>query len=84
MRGVLARVLGRTPLQGRSRAVVKTVGYRFFMVLITFAVAFVFTDSLEEALNIGIAANVLKTITYYVYERAWDRVAWGIEGTPAD
>lgn len=68
----------RDPFQGRTRAIVKTLLYRVVMLAITVAIAFLVTGSAAEALSIGLAANVLKTGTYYAYERAWDRVAWGV------
>lgn len=75
----LSGVLTRVPIQGRPRALVKTLVYRVVMVAITIAVAFVFTQNTSEALNIGIVTNVVKTGTYYGYERLWDRIAWGVE-----
>ncbi|WP_178916434.1 DUF2061 domain-containing protein [Natronomonas gomsonensis] len=68
----------RRPHQRLSRAVVKTVGYRLFMVVITVAVAFFVVGNVGEALSIGLVANVLKTGTYFAYERVWDRIEWGI------
>ncbi|MCY4731493.1 DUF2061 domain-containing protein [Natronomonas gomsonensis] len=70
--------LRRRPHQRLSRAVVKTVGYRLFMVVITVTVAFFVVGNVGEALSIGLVANVLKTGTYFAYERAWDRIEWGI------
>jgi uncharacterized membrane protein len=78
---MLRDLIANTPIQGRSRALVKTGGYRIFMVLITFVVAFAFTNELGQALNIGIVTNVAKTGTYYLYERFWDHIRWGIEPT---
>lgn len=68
----------RQPHQNRTRAVVKTLCYRLLMVLITVAVAWAVIGSVGDALNIGVAANVAKTGTYYAYERLWDRIAWGV------
>jgi uncharacterized membrane protein len=70
--------LSSSPFQNRRRALVKTLAYRVLMVLVTVAVALVVTEDVTQALNIGIAANVVKTGTYYFYERAWDRVNWGL------
>lgn len=72
-------LVSRSALQARRRAIVKTLCYRLFMLLITVTIAFVVVGDVGDALNIGIAANVLKTGTYYLYERIWDRIAWGIE-----
>jgi uncharacterized membrane protein len=69
---------GRRPHQRLSRAVVKTLGYRALMVCITVGIAFLVIGDAGDALSIGIAANVLKTGTYFVYERIWDRIDWGI------
>ncbi|MFW5964074.1 MAG: DUF2061 domain-containing protein [Natronomonas sp.] len=68
----------RRPHQRLSRAVVKTVGYRLFMLVITVAVAFFVVGNVGEALSIGLVANLLKTGTYFAYERVWDRIEWGV------
>lgn len=70
--------IARTPHQDRLRAVVKTLCYRLLMLLITVTVAWVIVGNVADALNIGIAANVVKTGMYYGYERLWDRISWGI------
>ncbi len=74
----LDRLVASAPLQRRRRAIVKTLAYRLLMVLITIAVAFLVTGNTVAALNIGIVANVVKTGTYYGYERLWDRIDWGV------
>lgn len=62
----------------RTRIIARTVGYRTVMVLITMVVAFLVTDNVSNAVNIGLVTNVLKTATYYVYERLWSQITWGI------
>lgn len=74
----LGSVLRRRAIQRRRRALVKTLLYRVLMVGITVVVAFAVTDDVAAALNIGIVANLVKTATYYGYERLWDRVDWGL------
>lgn len=68
----------RRPHQQLSRAVAKTLGYRLLMVCITVAVAYLVVGDTAEALSIGLVANLVKTGTYFAYERAWDRVDWGV------
>jgi uncharacterized membrane protein len=68
-----------SPYQPRKRAIVKTLGYRFLMVVVTVTVAYAVVGNSTEALSIGVAANVVKTGTYYAYERFWDRVEWGLD-----
>lgn len=66
------------PLQARKRAMVKTLGYRFLMIVVTITVAWIVLSDVRTAVDIGIVANVVKTGTYYAYERLWDRISWGI------
>ena len=68
----------RPPQQDVSRAIAKTLGYRALMVCITVAVAFLVVGDAGQALTVGVAANLLKTGTYFGYERLWDRVEWGV------
>ncbi len=77
--GLVARITTNTVLQSRSRALVKTAGYRLFMLAITYVVAFGITNDVSQAASIGIVTNVAKTGTYYLYERVWDRISWGVE-----
>lgn len=63
----------QSPLQDRRRALTKTVCYRLLMVL-----AWLVVGDASDALNIGIVTNVVKTVTYYSYERIWDRISWGL------
>ena len=60
----------------RSRTLAKTVSYRTLMVLITTVVAFGVTRDATSAAHIAIAANAVKTGSYYLHERAWDRIDW--------
>jgi uncharacterized membrane protein len=75
----LKRFISKRPFQRRRRALVKTLAYRTLMVAITIAVAFIVTDDASQALNIGLVANIVKTGTYYGYERLWDRINWGLD-----
>jgi uncharacterized membrane protein len=71
-------VTSRSPLQRRSRAVVKTLGYRLLMIVVTVVVAWAVVGDLSDAASIGLVANLIKTGTYYGYERLWDRISWGV------
>jgi len=73
--------LPRPPLQHRRRAIVKTLCYRALMVVITVIVAWTVVGDVSDAVNIGLIANVVKTATYYTYERVWDQIAWGVADT---
>ncbi|MFW6265387.1 MAG: DUF2061 domain-containing protein [Halanaeroarchaeum sp.] len=65
------------PDRGWWESLVKALVYRLFMVVLTVIVAFVVTTDSVAALQIGVATNVLKTGTYYAYERLWERFRAG-------
>ena len=71
-------LVSRYAHQHRSRAVVKTLLYRLFMVVVSVTVAWLVVGDVTDALSIGLATNVVKTLTYYGYERLWDHVTWGV------
>ena len=81
VRRVIRTIVTRSPNQRMSRALLKTLLYRTLMVVITIAVAFLVTGNIGESLSIGLVANVIKTGTYYAYERLWDRISWGLATT---
>lgn len=66
-------------LQSHPRTLVKTAAYRALMFAVTFAIALFFTGRVEQAASIGVATNLVKTGTYYGYERLWARIEWGLE-----
>lgn len=70
--------ISQSPRQDWWRAVVKTLCYRLVMVLITVVVAWLVVGDVSDAVNIGLVTNVVKTGTYYAYERLWDRITWGV------
>ena len=59
------------------RSLVKSVTWRFFSGLDTFARSWLFTGKLEYAWEITSAETVTKIILYYLHERAWRMVKWG-------
>ena len=73
--------VSRSALHDRKRAVAKTLCYRALMVAITVVVAWAVVGDVGDAVNIGLITNVVKTATYYSYERLWDHISWGVNGT---
>jgi len=78
LRRTVAGVVTRSPHQRLSRALVKTLLYRVLMLVITVMVALFVTGNATQALSIGLVTNLVKTGTYYGYERLWDRISWGV------
>ncbi len=63
----------------RTRSLVKSLTWRAIALSITYLAAWLFTGSLEMSLLIAIVANLIKTIVYYLLERVFQRVTWGLE-----
>lgn len=70
--------VSRSALHDRKRAIAKTLCYRALMVAVTVLVAWAVVGDVSDAVNIGLVTNVVKTATYYGYERLWDHVSWGV------
>ncbi|WP_435073640.1 DUF2061 domain-containing protein [Halorubrum sp. HHNYT27] len=76
----MGSLISQSALHARKRALVKTLCYRALMVAITVLVAWAVVGDVGDAVNIGLITNVVKTATYYGYERLWDHIAWGVAG----
>jgi len=70
----------RTDLMGRS--VIKAITYRIVIMILDFATIYLFTRTLKVALGFMIASNVYTTVAYFVHERMWARIKWGLRETP--
>ena len=57
-----------------TESLAKALLYRLFMVALTVAVAYLVTADGAASLQIGLVTNLIKTGTYYGYERLWDRI----------
>lgn len=72
--GADARVSALLERGTRRRALCKALLYRVLMLVTTVIIALAVTGDASAAIDIGIVATVVKTGTYYGYERAWDAV----------
>jgi len=75
---MVRNVVSRSAIQAQKRAIVKTLCYRLFMMMVTMIVAWLIVNDVNAAINIGLITNLLKTGTYYIYERIWDHITWGL------
>ena len=62
-----------------TRSVVKTLTWRITGSSATFLVAYVLTGNFAIAGAIGVAQLVTNTILYYIHERVWNRIVWGVK-----
>ncbi|MBD3261544.1 MAG: DUF2061 domain-containing protein [Candidatus Altiarchaeales archaeon] len=62
----------------RARSLVKAVSWRVIATLTTVGLIFLFTGKLVLALEVGAIEVVLKILFYYLHERGWSLVGWGV------
>jgi uncharacterized membrane protein len=46
-------------------------------VVTTIVVVYIYSHDVKEAFTIGISANIIKMILYYIHERVWNKIEFG-------
>jgi uncharacterized membrane protein len=62
----------------RTRSIVKAITYRVVIVCLDFAAIYIFTHKVDVAVGFMIVSNIYTTFGYFVHERVWARIGWGI------
>jgi uncharacterized membrane protein len=62
-----------------SRSVVKAITYRIIILCLDFLTIYLFTGAVRVAFGFMIVSNIYTTIGYFLHERVWNRIQWGIE-----
>ncbi|MDH4224362.1 MAG: DUF2061 domain-containing protein [Deltaproteobacteria bacterium] len=65
-------------METHQRTLLKSVSWRVVATLVTMITALALTGRLDFALGIGSVDAVAKLGLYYLHERAWARVAFGL------
>ena len=68
----------------RKRSIVKALTYRVVIVCLDFLAIYLFTHKVEVALGFMIVSNIYTTVGYFLHERLWARVRWGITSASPD
>jgi adenylylsulfate kinase len=61
-----------------KRTLAKSITWRIAATVITFVIVIIITGRMDWAIGLSIFDMILKFIGYYVHERAWDRLEWGL------
>jgi len=62
----------------KKRTLVKTLVYRIWVILSSYIVIVLTGQTWAQALIPTIILNVLWSISYYSYDRLWQKTKWGI------
>ena len=63
----------------RKRSIVKAVTYRGIIVCLDFLVIYLLTGKVGMAASFMIVSNIYTTVGYFLHERAWAGIKWGLE-----
>ena len=70
---------GLTMHDSRIRSAVKSVSWRIICIIVSIATSYVLTNQWNVAISIGITYNAINIVLYYVHERVWTKITWGIK-----
>lgn len=62
----------------RARSVIKAITYRSVIVCLDFLVIYLLTGKVRTAAGFMIISNIYTTVAYFVHERAWAGIRWGL------
>jgi uncharacterized membrane protein len=62
-----------------KRSVVKAITYRAIIVCLDFLVIYLLTGKVMTAAAFMIVSNVYTTVGYFLHERVWAGIKWGME-----
>ena len=71
-------------LESRKRHIAKTFTWRFIGTLDTMTLAWIISGNPLAALQIGFAEVITKMVLYYLHERAWYKVNFGLNKRSKD
>lgn len=61
-----------------KRSLVKAVSYRLVIMCLDFTAIKLFTGRSDVAVGFVILSNVYTTVAYFLHERMWNRIKWGL------
>ena len=67
-----------------KRSVVKAITYRGIIICLDFLVVYLLTGKVKTAAVFMIVSNIYTTVAYFLHERVWAGIAWGLEPQKAN
>ena len=63
----------------RKRSIVKAITYRCIIICLDFLVVYMLTGKVATAAGFMIISNIYTTVAYFLHERIWSGIKWGLE-----
>jgi uncharacterized membrane protein len=67
--------------ESHTRSILKGITWRIIASVTTMTVVYVVTGDLALMASVGAVDILAKVFFYYIHERTWGRVKWGVLGT---
>jgi len=65
--------------ESKKRSLVKAITYRAIIVCLDFLVIYLLTGKLSTATTFMIVSNLYTSVGYFLHERVWAGIQWGVE-----
>ncbi|WOF45178.1 DUF2061 domain-containing protein [Sphingopyxis indica] len=65
--------------EAHSRSLLKAISWRVLGSIDTFLLSYLFTANVKAASAIASTEVLTKMLLYYLHERAWARIGWGVD-----
>jgi uncharacterized membrane protein len=66
-------------METRKRTLVRMISYRITAWLFTILWTYIFIGNFGQSAGFATALHALLSIDYYIHERIWLKVKWGVE-----
>jgi uncharacterized membrane protein len=66
-------------MDSNKRSIAKTASWRIAGSLSTFSISYLVTGSFNVAGSIAVVQMVINTLLYYLHERMWGKIKWGLK-----
>ena len=63
----------------QRRSLVKAITYRICIVCLDFLADYFLTGKAQIAIGFMVVSNIYTTIGYFLHERVWARISWGVD-----
>jgi len=63
----------------RTRSLTKAVTYRAIIICLDFLAVYLLTRKVATATTFMVVSNIYTSVGYFLHERAWATIEWGME-----
>ena len=64
------------------RSIAKAISWRVLATLTTFTIVYILTGKLALSMEVGLFDVSSKMLLYYLHERGWENLSWGLPKHP--